>query len=42
MNQDNDSLIDYELMCYRCGKISDIEDLICDNCGALVSEDIIV
>ncbi|GEM_PF-3321942 len=41
MNPNNDSLIDYELMCCRCGTVSDIEDLVCDNCGASIGGDII-
>jgi len=42
MNLNNDSLIDYELMCYRCGRVSDIEDLICGSCGASLGEDTIL
>ena len=42
LNNNNDSLIDYESICYRCGKISDIEDLICVSCGASLGEDTIL
>ena len=42
MKLNNENWIDYELKCYRCGRISDIEDPICDNCGALLSEDTIL
>ena len=42
MNPNNENLIDYESMCHRCGRISDIEDLICDSCGDLLSEDTIL
>ncbi len=30
---------DNEVICYKCGGTSDIEDLVCDKCGALLNKD---
>ena len=36
----NESIVvDYEIKCYRCGKALDIEEIVCDNCGALVKKE---
>lgn len=35
------SLVYDELKCYRCGSVQDIEDSICQNCGARLVEDTI-
>ena len=31
-----------EIACYRCGRILDIEDSHCGNCGALLREDLVL
>ena len=31
-----------EITCYRCGRISDIEDSHCGNCGAPLREDLVL
>lgn len=34
--------LDYETVCSMCGKTLDIEDAVCDNCGASASQAIII